>query len=267
MSNYYATLGLQRDCKDSDIEPAYRKLAFKWHPDINKSKEALTNFQKISEAYEVLSDPSKRNKFDAYESHPNLKNPSVFHFTSTSNANDVFEKIFKRAATIGIQQTHQRPQYQATAASATLPTPITCTMEEIYKGKKKIMKVKNSTKDKMIVVNIPPGCPEGNTITVKDSDSNDHVFSIHAQDHEIFMRNGYDLHITETLSLTDFVNGFSLVITTLTGNKKKVSHKYAGKTINVDGVTLKVPGLGMPKPQGGSGLLVIHFKIHLPVSL
>jgi DnaJ-class molecular chaperone len=61
MSDYYQILGIQKNSADSDIKKAYRKLALKWHPDKNEDKLRATEmFKKIAEAYEVLSNKSKR---------------------------------------------------------------------------------------------------------------------------------------------------------------------------------------------------------------
>ena len=63
--DYYETLGVSRSASQDDIQKAYRKLARKYHPDVNKSKEAEEKFKKINEANEVLKDPEKRQKYDA----------------------------------------------------------------------------------------------------------------------------------------------------------------------------------------------------------
>jgi curved DNA-binding protein len=63
--DYYEILGVPRDASQEDIQAAYRKLARKYHPDINKEKGAEDKFKKIGEAYEVLKDPEKRKKYDA----------------------------------------------------------------------------------------------------------------------------------------------------------------------------------------------------------
>ena len=63
--DYYETLGLKRDATQAEIKSAYRKLARKFHPDVNKTKEAEEKFKDINEAYEVLSDKDKRQRYDS----------------------------------------------------------------------------------------------------------------------------------------------------------------------------------------------------------
>ena len=63
--DYYDILGVSRDADSQTIKSAYRKLARKYHPDVNKTKEAEEKFKDINEAYEVLSDKNKRQRYDS----------------------------------------------------------------------------------------------------------------------------------------------------------------------------------------------------------
>jgi curved DNA-binding protein len=64
--DYYATLGVAKDASQEDIQKAYRKLARKYHPDVNKDPQAEIKFKELGEAYEVLKDPDKRQKYDQF---------------------------------------------------------------------------------------------------------------------------------------------------------------------------------------------------------
>lgn len=70
--DYYKTLGISKGATEEDIKKAYRKQALKWHPDKNKSSAAEEKFKEIAEAYEVLSDPKKREIYDQYGEEGNV---------------------------------------------------------------------------------------------------------------------------------------------------------------------------------------------------
>lgn len=64
--DYYSILGIEKGASEEDIKKAYRKQALKWHPDKNKSPHAEEKFKEVAEAYEVLSDPKKRDIYDQF---------------------------------------------------------------------------------------------------------------------------------------------------------------------------------------------------------
>lgn len=92
-SNYYNILNLTKEASEVDIKKAYKKLAIKWHPDKNPNnlKEAEEKFKKISEAYQVLSEPEKRELYDKYGKDGLDK--SGFNF-DPSNMSDIFSNLF-----------------------------------------------------------------------------------------------------------------------------------------------------------------------------
>src|SRR3989442_15955165 len=66
ISDYYVTLGVERTASDAEIKKAYRRLAQRWHPDVSQDPEAALRFKEISEAYQVLSDPERRQRYDLF---------------------------------------------------------------------------------------------------------------------------------------------------------------------------------------------------------
>ena len=100
--DYYAVLGLARDCDAKAVKKHYRKLAMEWHPDKNKAPDAEANFKKVAEAYEVLSNEEARKKYDAGGKDA-LKpenqqrgggGGSPFNFNFGRSAHDVFKDAF-----------------------------------------------------------------------------------------------------------------------------------------------------------------------------
>lgn len=324
MCDYYAILDISEDSSSSEIGAAYRKQALLWHPDRNNSKDAVSRFNKVAEAYETLSDPVKKKKYDLKRFKTN--GTKVMQFTS-DNANDVFSKIFgkanaeniiKQASASGGNVVHHkikvdakiaskpkkpelRPKYPELEPEVQYPKPkppspppppspdktpeiwselgvkvsdpitdagrpIICPLEELYSGKRRIVKLEGYTK--MVIVEIPPGCQDGYQLPVKNPETGEVTyFSVHAQKHPTYWRTDDNLHMNHTLDLDEFINGFQLIVTLLDGQRKKISHRYAGKCIGPE-LMMKIPKLGMPICENPTehGDLYIHFKLQLPAA-
>ncbi|MFL5582883.1 MAG: DnaJ domain-containing protein, partial [Gemmatimonadaceae bacterium] len=96
MSDFYSTLGVPRDASEDDLKKAYRRLAMQYHPDRNNgSKEAEERFKAITEAYDVLRDPQKRQVYDRYgEAGLRGGGAGGFHHVDLSEALDMFMRNF-----------------------------------------------------------------------------------------------------------------------------------------------------------------------------
>ncbi|XP_061091423.1 dnaJ homolog subfamily B member 6-like [Conger conger] len=98
MMDYYHILGVPEKASSEDIKKAYRKLALKWHPDKNpdNKEQAEKKFKEIAEAYEVLSDGSRREDYDRNDRRDaDFGHPSAFWSTSFRDPNDVFRDFFQ----------------------------------------------------------------------------------------------------------------------------------------------------------------------------
>jgi len=304
MTDYYTVLGVDEHSTESEINSAYRTLALKWHPDRNNSVEASATFNKVAEAYQVLSNTSKRKKYDAQRIKKGTTTGTVLRFTS-NNANEVFEQMFGKAglenilqqATIHrtepVTEKKQRPIPVSATIKNPVPTkvkvkqpaqaqaktkqphqthaepitevgkPITCSLEEIYTGKRRIVKLEGYTK--MVVVEVPAGVADGHQLPVKNPENGDVThFTVRSQKHPIYWRIKDNLHMNHDMDLKDLINGFNIIITLLDGRKKKISYRYGGKIIGPE-IVMKIPRLGMSKylsPEHGD--LYVHFRVKLP---
>ena len=108
--DYYEVLGVGRSASADEIKKAYRQLARKYHPDVNKESEAEGRFKEINEAYEVLSDQQKRATYDRY-GHAGMQNMGGFEgFGGFRDPFEIFEEIFGASFGLGSQRTRRGPR-------------------------------------------------------------------------------------------------------------------------------------------------------------
>ncbi|KAL6567740.1 hypothetical protein OROGR_001408 [Orobanche gracilis] len=290
--DYYNILKISKNASEEDVKKSYKRLAMRWHPDKNavNTEEAEAKFKQISEAYDVLSDPVKRQIYDLYgeegmKSGRCSKEREVgggvggFKFTPR-NAGDVFEDIFG-----GFDFAREKRNgcggggvlKKAVAMEIQFP----CSLEELYKGARRKMKLsrivldesrKPCTVEEVLSIHIQPGWKKGTKITFPekgnhepDSAPGDLIFMVDEKSHPTFKRDGNDLIVHQKISLLDALTGKTLSITTLDGRELPL----ALSDVIRPGQEMVIGNEGMPisKEPGKHGNLRIKFDVKFPSRL
>jgi len=127
--DYYEVLGVPRNASDEEIKRAFRKLAFQYHPDHNKESGAEDKFKEINEAYQVLSDPEKRSRYDRY-GRVDIKGLEGFPDFGFGGLGDIFESFFGGFGETPFGRTAQRTPQKGDS----LRTQLTLSFEEAVFG-------------------------------------------------------------------------------------------------------------------------------------
>jgi curved DNA-binding protein len=284
--DYYAVLGVKKDANEKEIRQAFRRLARQYHPDVNpNNKEAEEHFKEINEAYEVLSDPEKRKRFDEmgadweryqqYQQAPPQGRGEPFRsqrmrvedfddlFGEESPYSSFFEQIFGRAGQ-GRGGATPRPQRGLDAE-----TEVEVTLEEAAHGTRRVLRVAaEDGKERQLEVRIPPGVRTGTRVRVAGQGESgraggprgDVYLVVQVLPHARLQREGDDLHLRTSVAMTTMLLGGEVAIPTLDG---RVMLRIPAST--ADGKTFRLRGKGMPhqsRPdQHGDLLVEVHAAI------
>ncbi len=271
--DYYKTLGVEKNATTEDIKKAYRKLARKFHPDLNPNiKDANKKFQDINEAHEVLSDPQKRKKYDQYgnewkhgdvdktrdHNHRNHSKASTFS-ESESEFSSFFNSLFGGAGSSKTQMRFSGQDYNS---------ELHLSLIDAYTTHKQSLTIDG----KNIRITVPAGIEQGQTIKisgyggpgVNGGPNGDLYITFFISSHLKFKRIGSDLHTIAEIDLYSALLGGEVTIETLSGNVKL---KVKPETQN--GTKVRLPGKGFPiyKKEGEYGDLYVTFEVKLPVDL
>ena len=278
--DYYKILGVNKSASDGDIKKAYRKLARKYHPDLNPNdKEAEKKFKEINEANEVLSDPENRKKYDTYGK--DWKHAEEFEKAkqqrsqqsqqrsyqgsggtySDSDYSDFFESMFGGGATGGRGgNTRFRGQdYQA---------ELHLDIKDVYTTHKRTVTING----KNIRFTIPAGVKNGQVIKIKGQGgpganggaNGDLLISFSIENHTKFKLDNSNLYSTVDLDLYVAVLGGDITVDTFDG---KVKLNVKPETQNGTKVKLKGKGFPVYKKEGEFGDLYITYNVSIPTSL
>ncbi len=277
--DYYKILGLEKKATPKDIKIAYRKLARKFHPDLNpNNQDAKNQFQQINEANEVLSDPEKRKKYDQYGE--NWQHADEFEkqkqqqgqwqgagetgFSGGQNGGD-FSDFFASMFGGGNRSAGGR---QSKYRGEDYSTEIHLGLIDAFKTHKQTLTVNG----KSIRITIPAGIENGQTIKISGhggpgtngGPNGDLYIAFTVANHPKIKRLGNNLFTTVELDIFTAVLGGEITVDTLDG---KVKLKVKPETQNGTKVNLKGKGFPVYKKEGQFGDLQVTYSIKIPENL
>ncbi|WP_297707843.1 J domain-containing protein [uncultured Eudoraea sp.] len=274
--DYYKVLGINKKASENDIKKAYRKMARKYHPDLNPNdKEAERKFKEINEANEVLSNPENRKKYDKYgkdwkhaEEFEKAQQQQQYQRSRSSHGqysgedfSDFFSSMFGGGSAGG---RGRNVQFRGQDYNAELQLEL----KDVYRTHKRTLTVNG----KNIRLTIPAGVKNGQVIKIKGyggegirgGPKGDLHIKFSILNHSRFKRDKDNLYTTVELDLYKALLGGEVVIDTFDG---KVKLKIKPETKNLTQVKLKGKGFPVYKKEGKYGDLYITYQIKLPTNL
>ncbi|MDZ4824531.1 MAG: J domain-containing protein [Flavobacteriales bacterium] len=278
--DYYKILELDKKATADNIKKAYRKLARKYHPDLNPSDEsAKKKFQQINEANEVLSDPEKRKKFDQHGqdwkhadefAKANQQGQSRSHATGDGQRtwredehdySDFFASMFgdRGAGSRGSQVRFRGQDFNAS---------LNLNIKDVYQKQQQTLAVNG----KNIRLTIPAGVENGQTIKIaghggegmNGGPGGDLYLTFQIANNTRFRRDGSNLYSDVDIDLYTAVLGGEITTDTFEG---KVKLQVTAGTQNSTKVKLKGKGFPVYKKEGEFGDLVFTYRVKIPVVL
>jgi curved DNA-binding protein len=280
--DYYKILGVSKSASAEDIRKAYRKLARKYHPDLNpENKDANKMFQQINEAHEVLSDPDKRKKYDQYgkdwqhadqfAQQQRTRRQTSQQQYGAGPAGDTFGNEFDGDFSSFFESLFGRQERQPGGArfrGQDYQAELQLNLEDVMQTHQRTLNLNG----KNVRITIPAGVENGQKIKLKGygapgingTQPGDLYITFIIVNHPRFKRSGNDLHVTENIDLYTALLGGEIVLDTLEG---KIKLKVAPETQN--GTKTRIRGKGLPayKQEGERGDLYVTFNVLIPTNL
>jgi curved DNA-binding protein len=281
--DYYKILGVARDASANEIKAAYRKLAMQYHPDRNPGdKQAEERFKEMNEAYQVLSDPQKRARYDElgesysqWQQHGTPDNFNWGQWTTQPGVQEVnFNDLFGEGAfsdffqsIFGGMGSGQTVRGRSGRGMPLIQQPVTISLKEAFSGTTRTLQTGN----RRVEVKLPAGARQGTKIRVPaagpagaDGRPSDLYLIVDVAEDPGFERDGNDLHTQIKIDAFKAILGGEVEVKTLTG---KVVLTIPSGT-QPDQV-FRLAGRGMPflKEPGVKGDLYVLVKVQIPKGL
>lgn len=278
--DYYKVLGVSKKATEAEIKKAYRKLARKYHPDVNPNdKEAEKKFKEINEANEVLSNAENRKKYDKYgkdwkhaeefekaqrQQQQYQQQGRSYQRAGTNYTEEDFSDFFGSMFGGAGGGRRRASSFRGQDYNAELQL----SLKDVYKTHKRTLTVNG----KNIRLTIPAGVKNGQVIKIKGhggegiqgGPKGDLNITFIIQNDPKFRRDENNLYATIDLDLYKAMLGGEEIINTFDG---KVKLKVKPETSNLTKVKLKGKGFPLYKQEGKFGDLFITYKIKLPTNL
>lgn len=282
MRDPYEVLGISRSASAEDIKKTYRKLARSLHPDVNPGDaKAEERFKEVTAAYDLLSDETKRARFDRGEINPDgterMRNPwgnargghgggqrGGFGFDSMFSEDDLFSEMFRSASRGSGGRQHSAPR-----KGADVHYSLTVTFEEAALGAARTITLTNGKK---INVKVPPACEDGKSLRLKGMGSpgqlggadGDALVEITVAPHPLFRREKQDVIAELPVTLKEAVLGAKVVVPTVDGRVTVTIPEGSNS-----GTTLRLRGKGIPaaansESQRGDQLVRLRITLSDP---
>ena len=295
--SYYKVLGVAKDASEREIQGAFRRLARKYHPDVNPGQlDTVERFKEINEAYQVLSDPDERKRYDHNGRGFRFTGPITWHFEGGAFSggppldmgmnpfDDILDSLLGgRGPSRGAFEGRRSPRIEQ---------PIEVTLEEAFRGATRVIEFAETSvcsgcggrgegcvecggaglvqRPRRLEVKVPPGVRTGSRIRVNlnrgragSAGVGELYLLVKVRPHQRFRREGDDLYVEVSVSLTNAVLGGEVRVETVGGN---VELKIPPATQN--GRSFRLKGQGMPAlTKPGSGDLYATVKVSLPTEL
>ena len=280
--DYYTILGVTRDASDKDVRQAYRRLARKYHPDVNKKeKDAGEKFKEINAAYEVISDPEKRKKYDQFGENWKYADRLAgagagapggpFYRQSSGAGGAPFDLGDLRDLGFGdlfgdVRTGPRRSGRRTVVWDTPVEVPVEVSLEEAYAGVSRIVQIPASVagQARRLEVKIPPGVDTGSRVHVSVGGGADLYLVVAVKPHHRFTRKGADLYVDLPVPLVDAILGGEQEVQTM---KSKVVLTLPHESQN--GQVFRLRGQGMPRLDDPTSLgdLFVALKVVLPTNL